>query len=96
VKASLLYILGLLALTTLLISACAPPVARAELQATATPIVEATLEPPAEPEAPAEAPTAMAEEQPDTFCVACHSNQEDLQRLAEQPPETVSLSEGSG
>lgn len=95
-KSSLLYLLGLLALMAILVAACAPPLAHAELQATMTPAVAATSEAPAEPSAPMEQPPAMAEEQPDSNCVACHSNQEDLQRLAEQPEETVSLSEGSG
>lgn len=95
-KASLLYLLGLFALMVLLVAACAPPLAHAELQATATVTVAATPEAPTEPSAPAEQPPTPVEEQPDSNCVACHSNQEDLQRLAEQPEETVSLSEGSG
>jgi hypothetical protein len=32
----------------------------------------------------------------DASCVACHTNQETLQAMAVEPPETESLSEGEG
>ena len=67
-----------------------------------TPTEEPT-EPPTPTEAPTEPPpTATPTEEPtpepvdDTACVACHTDEETLKTVAEEPEETEVLSEGEG
>ena len=50
-----------------------------------------------DPRFPLPAPTRTGVERPDdSGCVACHTSQEDLQELAEEPEQEESLSEGEG
>ena len=69
---------------------------------TEVPPTEVPTEPPPT-EAPTEPPpTATPTEEPtpeavdDTACVACHTDEETLKAVAEEPEETEALSEGEG
>ncbi|GAB4574249.1 MAG: hypothetical protein Kow0077_19810 [Anaerolineae bacterium] len=99
--ALLLLLLGLLA------SGCAPATrAEAAIQATATPAGSEADTPPADSEtteamansdpAGTELAAMPAQTRPDSNCIACHSNAEQLQLVAEEEEVKESLSEGSG
>ena len=74
-----------------------PTEAPTELPPTETPTEPPPTEAPTEPP-----PTATPTEEPtpepvdDTACVACHTDEETLKAVAEEPEETEALSEGEG
>ena len=70
---------------------------------TEPPPTEVAVQPTTPTEAPTEPPpTATPTEEPtpepvdDTACVACHTDEETLKEVAEEPEETEALSEGEG
>lgn len=106
-KRSLLIVLPLLLLLGALAAGCAPTTTvEAALQATYTPAPDsaemaATVEPAAASDtAASEETTELAmlpeETRPDSECIACHSDAEQLQLLAEEEEVQESLNEGSG
>ncbi len=99
---SLVTILALAVLALLLAAGCAPPpVAEAAQSPTATPTPDSEEAAPAQSQdSPAsgspQAALLPAATRPDSNCIACHSNAEQLQLLAEEEEAPPSLSEGSG
>jgi len=87
-----------------------PPPTEVAVQPTEAPTEPPPTEVPTEPpptETPTEVPTevpptATPTEEPtpepvdDTACVACHTDEETLKAVAEEPEETEALSEGEG
>ncbi|MBN2470849.1 MAG: hypothetical protein JXN59_09005 [Anaerolineae bacterium] len=102
-KRSLLLVLPLLVLLAVLAAGCAPgATVEAALQATATPAHNfAEMGVPVGTPQVEEFPTPVMPvltdaSRPDAECVACHSDADQLQLLAEEEEVQESLNEGSG